>query len=59
MINISPIAQTSGTGITGGSTPMGNLSAMGSFLSPNHGFSASFTAFAGIITEGIIYLANL
>lgn len=49
MINISPIAQTSGTGITGGSTPMGNLSAMGSFLSPNHGFSASFTEHGVIV----------
>jgi len=42
-ININPIAQTSATGLTGGSTPMGNLSAMGTALAHNHGFTQSFT----------------
>jgi len=42
-VNINPIAQTSATGITGGSTPTGNLSAMGTALAHNHGFTQSFT----------------
>jgi len=42
-ININPIAQTSATGVTGGSTPMGNLAAMGTALAHNHGFTQSFT----------------
>ncbi|WNK15055.1 MAG: major capsid protein [Microvirus sp.] len=43
VVNINPVAQTSGTGITGGSTPLGNLSAFGTTLAHGHGFSASFT----------------
>lgn len=42
-ININPIAQTSATGVTGGTTPQGNLSAMGTALAHNHGFTQSFT----------------
>lgn len=42
-INISPIAQTSATSITGGATPLGSLSAFGTALSQGNGFTASFT----------------
>lgn len=42
-INIVPIAQQSQTGLTGGTTPMGTLAAVGTALLRGHGFSASFT----------------
>ena len=42
-ININPIAQTSGTGASGQTTPLGNLAAMGTALAHNHGFTQSFT----------------
>lgn len=41
--NINPIAQTSSTGLTGGSTPQGNLAAMGTIAGHNVGFTKSFT----------------
>ena len=40
-ININPIAQTSATNVTGGSTPQGNLAAMGTMLAHGHGFTYS------------------
>ena len=40
-ININPIAQTSATNVTGGSTPLGNLAAMGTSLAHGHGFTYS------------------
>ena len=43
VINISPIAQTSATGQTGSTTPLGNLASMGTALAHNHGFTQSFT----------------
>jgi hypothetical protein len=48
-ININPIAQTSGTGQTGQTTPLGNLAAMGTALAHNHGFTQSFTEHGVII----------
>lgn len=42
-ININPIAQTSATGQTGGTTPLGNLAAMATMLASGHGFTKSFT----------------
>ena len=48
-ININPIAQTSGTGQTGSTTPLGNLAAMGTALAHNHGFTQSFTEHGVII----------
>lgn len=48
-VNITPIAQTSGTGLTGGSTPLANLSGVGTTLASNHGFSQSFTEHGVII----------
>ena len=41
MININPVAQTQST--EGGSTPQGNLAAIGTGSLRNHGFSKSFT----------------
>lgn len=49
VINISPIAQTSATGQTGGTTPLGNLASMGTALAHNHGFTQSFTEHGVII----------
>ena len=43
VVNISPIAQTSATGQTGATTPLGNLASMGTALAHNHGFTQSFT----------------
>lgn len=48
-INISPIAQTSGTSISGQSTPQGNLAAMGTYLAKGHGFTQSFVEHGYII----------
>jgi hypothetical protein len=48
-ININPIAQTSGTTVTGSTTPMGTLAAMGTALAHNHGFTQSFTEHGVII----------
>ncbi|QXP08387.1 MAG: major capsid protein [Arizlama microvirus] len=41
-INISPVPQTSGTGLTGGTTPLGALSGVGTAAGSN-GFTQSFT----------------
>lgn len=49
MIGINPVAQTSASNLTGGSTPLGNLSAMSVTLGQNHGFSQSFTEHGYII----------
>lgn len=48
-IAINPIAQTSATGIQGGTTPQGQLSAMGTALASGNGFSQSFTEHGMII----------
>jgi hypothetical protein len=40
-VNINPIAQTSATGVSGGTTPIGTLSAMGTLLAHKHGFTYS------------------
>ena len=48
-INISPIAQTSSTGVSGSTTPQGNLSAMGTYMAKGHGFSQSFVEHGYII----------
>ncbi len=45
---INPIAQTSGTGVTGGDTPLANLGAVGTALARN-GFTQSFTEHGVII----------
>ena len=48
-IILNPIAQTSGTGATGQSTPLGNLAAVGTMLANGHGFRQSFTEHGYII----------
>jgi hypothetical protein len=48
-IVINPIAQTSGTGTTGSSTPLGNLAAVGTTLANRHGFTQSFTEHGYVI----------
>lgn len=48
-IILNPIAQTSASGITGSTTPAGNLAAMGTALAGGHGFSQSFTEHGYII----------
>ena len=40
-VNINPIAQNAQTGLTGGSTPLGTLGAMGVALGRGHGFQVS------------------
>lgn len=42
-ISLSPVAQTSGTGLSGSTTPLGNLAAVGTVVSGRNGFSQSFT----------------
>ncbi|QXP08442.1 MAG: major capsid protein [Arizlama microvirus] len=46
---INPIAQTSATGLTGGSAPLGNLAAVGTALANRHGFVQSFTEHGYVI----------
>jgi len=48
-INISPIAQTTGTGISGQTTPQGNLAAMGTYMAKGHGFTQSFVEHGYVI----------
>lgn len=48
-INISPIAQTSASNLTGGSTPLGNLAAIGTAVASRHGFSQSFVEHGYVI----------
>ena len=47
-INVNPIAQTSSTGVTGSTSPLGNLGAMATALN-KQGFNASFTEHGVII----------
>ena len=46
---VNPVAQTGQTGLTGGSTPLGTLGAIGTNLASGHGFSQSFTEHGHII----------
>lgn len=48
-VNVTPIVQQSATGVTGGSTPMGNLAGVATVLASRHGFSQSFTEHGMII----------
>ena len=49
MININPVAQTSGTSATGTTTPLANLAAFGTGLANGHGFTSSFTEHGHVI----------
>lgn len=46
---VNPIAQTSGSGASGTTSPLGNLAAMGTALASGHGFSQSFVEHGMII----------
>lgn len=48
-IVLNPVAQTSGTGATGQTTPLGNLAAIGTMVAHGHGFSQSFTEHGYVI----------
>lgn len=48
-IVLNPVAQTSGTGQTGQTTPLGNLAAIGTMLAHGHGFTQSFTEHGYVI----------
>jgi Capsid protein (F protein) len=48
-IIINPIAQTSATGVSGGSTPQGDLAGVGTVVANHHGFTQSFTEHGVII----------
>ena len=48
-LNVNPIAQTSATGVTGGSTPIGQLGAMATILARGHGFTQSFVEHGHVI----------
>jgi hypothetical protein len=48
-VTVNPIAQTSGSGLTGQTTPQGNLSAMATALASGHGFSQSFVEHGHVI----------
>lgn len=41
-VNITPVPQTSSTGITGSTQPQGNLAGFGTITAHNHGFTKSF-----------------
>jgi len=49
LINISPIAQTGGTGASGTTTPQGNLAAFGTYMANGHGFTQSFVEHGHVI----------
>jgi len=49
VVNINPIAQTSATNLSGGSTVLGNLAAMGTSLASGHGFTQSFVEHGVVI----------
>lgn len=53
-VTVNPIAQTSATGVTGGTTPVGTLGAMGSGLAFN-GFSQVFTEHGYILGMVCVY----
>lgn len=48
-VSVNPIAQTSATGVSGGSTPMANLAAIGTVLAHGHGFTSSFVEHGYVI----------
>ncbi|WNK12621.1 MAG: major capsid protein [Microvirus sp.] len=48
-VSISSVTQQSATGVTGSSTPIGTVSAVGTILARGHGFARSFTEHGVII----------
>lgn len=57
-ITVNPVAQTSATGLTGGSTAVGSLSAIGTGVAMGHGFRQSFTEH-GVILGMVMVRADL
>ena len=57
-ITVNPVAQTSATGLTGGSTTVGSLSAVGTGVAMGHGFRQSFTEH-GVILGMVMVRADL
>jgi len=57
-ITVNPVAQTSATGLTGGSTTVGSLSAIGTGVALGHGFRQSFTEH-GVILGLVMVRADL
>lgn len=57
-ITVNPVAQTSATGLTGGSTAVGSLSAVGTGVAMGHGFRQSFTEH-GVILGMVMVRADL
>lgn len=43
LVGFNEVPQTSATGLTGGTTPIGNLAAFGTVVGRGHGFTQSFT----------------
>ena len=54
-VNIAPVPQTSATNLTGGSSPMGTLSAVGTAVA-RHGFSHSFKEHGYVL--GLVAIRN-
>lgn len=48
-VGVSPVVQTGQTGLTGGTTPLGTLAAVGQAVANGHGFSQSFTEHGYVI----------
>ena len=57
-ISVNPVAQTSATGLTGGTTAVGSLSAIGTGVALGHGFRQSFTEH-GVIVGMVMVKADL
>lgn len=57
-ITVNPVAQTSATGLTGGTTTVGSLAAIGTGVALGHGFRQSFTEH-GVIIGMIMVKADL
>lgn len=48
-VNVNPVGQTSGTGASGTTTPLGQLGGMATVLAQGHGFSQSFVEHGVVI----------
>lgn len=48
-VNVAPVPQTTATGLTGGTSPLGTLSAVGTAVARGHGFRQVFTEHGHII----------
>lgn len=57
-ITVNPVAQTSATGLTGGTTSAGSLSAIGTGVALGHGFRQSFTEH-GVLIGLVMVKADL